>query len=121
MPTSSPSFFLDPLDGAEELDALALLRMKLGPVYVLDCCSSSLLAPWTERKRVRLAVDSPLSQESEAVMNVPPCELFAVAVCSGSSDAVLSGGLEKWEISMERVELMGKSDRSHVTVAFGQH
>ena len=69
------------------------------------------------KKRVRLAVDWPLSQELDMLMSMAPSELSVLNPCSGSVEAVLSAGLSKYSTSTVARVSAGKREVSHVTVA----
>ena len=68
------------------------------------------------KKRVRLALDWPLSQELVMLMIMAPSELGAVSPSSGTVEAVLSSGLSKYSTSTVEVVLVGKIEVSQVTV-----
>ena len=69
------------------------------------------------KKRVRLAVDSPLSQTLDMLMNMAPSELRVLSPSSGSVEAVLSAGLSKYSTSTVAVVSAEKREVSQVTVA----
>ena len=69
------------------------------------------------KKRVRLALDWPLSQEPVMLMYMAPSELGAVSPSSGTVEAVLSSGLSKYSTSTVDVVLVGKIEVSQVTMA----
>ena len=106
MPTSSPSFFLDPLEAVE----LFVNSRMVGPVRT-DSFSEET------KKRVRLALNWPLSQELVMLMYMAPSELRVLSPCSGSVEAVLSAGLSKYSTSTVAVVSPEKREVSQVTVA----
>ena len=69
------------------------------------------------KKRVRLALDWPLSQELDMFMYMAPSELRALNPSSGSVEAVLSVWLSKYSTSTVVVVSAGKREASQVTVA----
>ena len=69
------------------------------------------------KKRVRLAVDWPLSQALDMLRNMAPSELRVFSPCSGSVEAVLSVGLSKYSTSTVAVVSAEKMEVSQVTVA----
>ena len=69
------------------------------------------------KKRVRLALDWPLSQELVMLMYMAPSEFGALSPSSGSVEAVLSSGFSKYSTSTVEVVLVGKMEVSHVTMA----
>lgn len=69
------------------------------------------------KKRVRLALDWPLSQELVILMYMAPSELGALSPSSGTVEAVLSSGFSKYSTSTVEVVLVGKIEVSQVTVA----
>ena len=105
MPTSSPSFFFEPLEAVE----LFFVRWIVGPVRTV---SSSEM-----KKRVRLALGWSLSQVLDMLMYMAPSELRALSPCSGTVEAVLSSGLSKYSTSTVVVVSAGKREMSQVAVA----
>ena len=68
------------------------------------------------KKKVRLALDWPLSQELVMLMIMAPSELGAVSPSSGTVESVLSSGLSKYSTSTVEVVLVGKIEVSQVTI-----
>ena len=111
MPTSSPSFLLDPLEdeGDVWVVLVALLNMKVGPVSVL---------PSETRKRVKLAGDPWVLLRKLWVMLMIrlPWVSGASSLKTDDSLAVSSSGLSKYESQIVSVELASKMEVSHCTV-----
>ena len=105
MPTSSPSFFLEPLEAVE-----FFVSRMVGPVRTVSSSEET-------KKRVRLAVDLSLSQALDMLMYMAPSELRVLSPSSGSVEAVLSVGLSKYSTSTVAVVSAEKREVSQVTVA----
>ena len=69
------------------------------------------------KKRVRLALDWPLSQELVMLMYISPSELGALSPSSGTVEAVLSVGSSKYSTSTVAVVFAGNREVSQVTMA----